>query len=171
MPVLVAHAHYRMGNDNPMKFKNLCALFLLSIASVYFICPVQCAAIQGAGEDTISDKVLGHHQRPVGSQTADEPSQSACCDANDQSASSNGSQEKGEGHCCFNRWESLGASEPQVFEQIQKGTFSLAELIPAALNISSASVSFTYYLQRFYKPHTDPPLPQLSPRAPPFTLT
>ena len=160
-----------MGNDNPMKFKNLCALFLLSIASVYFICPVQCTAIQGAGEDTISNKVLGHHQQPVGSQTADETNQSTCCDAGDQSASSHESQEKGEGHCCFNRWESLGASEPQVVLQIQKSTFSFVVLIPAVPRISFGFVSYTSHLQLPYNLYTDSPLPQLSPRAPPLFLT
>ena len=154
-----------------MKFKNLCALFLLSIASVYFICPVQCTAIQGTDKDALSDKILGHHRPPIGSQTADETSQSICCDARNQSAHSDESQDTGEGHCCFNRWESLGASEPQVVLQIQKSIFSFVVLIPAAPRISSVSVSFTSHLQLPYNLYTDPPTLQLCPRAPPFTLT
>ena len=160
-----------MKSDSPMRFKNLCALFLLPIASVYFICPVLCAAIHGTDEDTIFDKPSNHQQHPIRSQTADEPHQSTCCDARNQPTPSHENQEEGEGHCCFNRWESLGTSEPQVVSQIQKVTFSFIVLIPAAPRISSGFVSFTSHQQLSYSPYTDPPTPQLSPRAPPFFLT
>ena len=153
-----------------MKFKDLCALFLLSLASVYFICPVQCAAIQEAGENTTSDKVSTHHQHRIGSQAVDEMNQSVCCQSGNQPSPPHERQEKEEGHCCFNQWESLGASEPQLASQIQKDTFLSVVLIPATPKISSGSVSFTIYLQLPHKPYTDPPIPQHSPRAPPFFL-
>ena len=153
-----------------MKFKNLCALFLLSIASVYFICPVQCAAIGEADGHATSDKASIYQRHLTEPQSTDETNQSTCCDAEDQPTPPHERQEEGEGHCCFNRWESLGASEPQLSSQIQKDTFSFVVLIPATPRISSDSVSFTAHLQLSYKPHTDFPIPQLSPRAPPFTL-
>ena len=153
-----------------MKYKNLCALFLLLLASVYFICPVQCAAIQGVGKDTTSDKVSGHQQHRIGSQNVDEAAQSTCCQSENQSPSSREHQEEEQGHCCLNQWDSLGASEPQVALQIQKDTFLSVVLILATPRISSDSVSFTAYLQLPHKPSTDPPIPQLSPRAPPFFL-
>ena len=153
-----------------MKFKNLCAFFLLSLASVYFICPVQCAAIQEASENTASDKVSSHHQHRTGSQAVDETNQSTCCQSDNQPSPPHERQEEEGGHCCFNQWESLGASEPQLASQIQKDTFSSVVLIPTTPRISSDSVSFTAYLQLPHKPYTDPPLPQLSPRAPPFSL-
>ena len=154
-----------------MKFKNLCALFLLSLASVYFICPIQCTAIQETGENTASDTVMGHQQHRMGSQAAGEVNQSACCQSENQPTPTHESHGEGEGHCCFNQWESLGASEPQFASQIQNDTtFSCVVLIPTTPRISSDSASFTAYLQRPHKLHTDPLIPQLSPRAPPFFL-
>ena len=153
-----------------MKFKNLGALFLLSLASVYFICPVQCAAIQEAGENTTSDKVSIHHQHRIGSQAVDEMNHSVCCQSGNQLSPPHERQEEEEGHCCFNQWESLGASEPQLASQIQKDTFLSVVLIPATPKISSYSVSFTAYLQLPHNPYTDPPIPQCAPRAPPFFL-
>ncbi len=152
-----------------MKYKNLGALFLLSLASVYFICPIQCAAIQEVGENTASDKVSSHHQHRVGSQTVDETNQSVCCQPENQPSPSHERQEEEEGYCCFNQWESLGASEPQLALQIQKDTFSFVVLIPSTPKISSYSVSFTAYLQLPHNPYTDPPIPQFAPRAPPFS--
>ena len=153
-----------------MKFKNFCAFFLLSLASVYFICPVQCTVIQGAGEDTGSDTVSSHHQHRIGSQAVGETSQSICCQSENQPSPSRERQEEEQGHCCLNQWDSLGASEPQVALQIQKDTFSLVVLISSTPQISADSISFTAYLQFPHKPHTDSPIPQLSPRAPPFFL-
>ena len=153
-----------------MKFKNFCAFFLLSLASVYFICPVQCTVIQGAGEDTGSDTVSSHHQHRIGSQAVGETSQSICCQSENQPSPSRERQEEEQGHCCLNQWDSLGASEPQLASQIQKDTFSFVILIPATPKISSYSVSSTAHPQRPYKLYIYPPIPQLSPRAPPFFL-
>ena len=151
-----------------MKFKHLGALFLLSLASIYFICPVQCAAIHAAGENTISDKGSSHHQHRIGSQAVDETNQSTCCQS--ENAAPHERQTEEEGHCCFSQWDSLGSSEPQPALQIQSGIFLYLVLIPTTPRISSASVSFATYLQLPHKPSTDPPLPQLSPRPPPFFL-
>ena len=153
-----------------MKFKNLCALFLLSLASVYFICPIQCAAIQEAGENTASDEVSSHHQHRIGSQAVDRTNQSSCCESETQPALPHERQEEEEGYCCFNQWESLGTSEPQLASQIQKDTFLSLVLIPTTPRVSFDSVSFTAYLQPPHDPCTDSLLPQLSPRAPPFFL-
>ena len=153
-----------------MKFKNLCALFLLSLASVYFICPVQCAVIQEAGESAASDEVPNHHQHRMGSQAVDETNQSTCCESANQLPLPHERQEEEEGYCCFNQWESLGTSEPQLASQIQKDTFLSVVLIPTTPRVSFDSASFTAYLQLPHNPHTDSPLPQLSPRAPPFFL-
>ncbi len=154
-----------------MKFKNLCALFLLSLASVYFICPVQCAAIQETGKNAASDEVSSHHQHRIDSQTVDETNQSACCESENQPALPHERQEEEAGYCCFNQWESLGTSEPQLALQIQKDTFLSVVLIPTTPSISPDPVSFTTYLQPTHKPYTDTPIPQLSPRAPPFFLS
>ena len=153
-----------------MKFKTFCALFLLSLASVYFICPIQCTAIQEVGENTGSDKISTHHQYRIGSQAVDEMNLSMCCQSGNQPSPPRERQEEEEGHCCFSQWESLGSSEPQLASQIQKGTFPLVLLIPATPKISSYSVSFTAYLQLPHKSYTDPPIPQCAPRAPPFFL-
>ena len=152
-----------------MKFKNLVALLLLSLASVYFICPVQCAAIREAGGDTVSDKISGHQQHRIGSQTIDATHQATCCQAENQPTPSHERPEEEEGHCCLIQWESLGSSEPQLAAQIQKGTLSFVLLVPTTPSISSISVSFTAHLQFSYNPYTDLPIPQLSPRAPPFS--
>lgn len=153
-----------------MKFKNLGALFLLSLAAVYFICPVQCAAIQGTGEDTASDKVRRHQQHQIGSQNVAETSQSACCQSENQPTSRHEDHGAEEGHCCFNQWESLGASEPQLASQIQKDTFAFVVLIPTTPKNSSCSISFIPHFQHSYNLYTDPPRSQLSSRAPPFSL-
>ena len=153
-----------------MKFKNLGALFLLSLASIYFICPVQCAVIPEAGGDTGSDKVLSHQQHRIGSQTVDETNSSTCCESANEPPTPHENRGDEEGHCCLNQWDSLGASEPQLPSQIQKDTTSTVLLISTTLRSFSDSVFFATYLQLSYKPYTDPTLPQLSPRAPPFFL-
>ncbi len=153
-----------------MKLKNLGALFLLSLASIYFICPVQCAAIPEVDGHTGSDKASSHHQHRIDSQTADETKPATCCESGNEPPAPHENREDGEGHCCLNQWDSLGSSEPQVALQIQKDTFSLVVLIPTTPRISSDLVPFTAYLQLPYKPYTNPPIPQLSPRAPPFFL-
>ena len=153
-----------------MRLKNLGAFFLLSLASVYFICPVQCAVIQEVGDNTRSYKASSHHQHRIGSQTVDEMNQSACCQSENQPAPSHERQEEEEGHCCFNQWESLGSSEPQLPLQIQKDIFLSVVLVPTTPSISPDSVSFTAYLQLSYNPYTNPLIPQPAPRAPPFLL-
>ena len=153
-----------------MKIKNLGALFLLSLASVYFICPVQCTVIQEAGENTGSDTVSSHHQHRIGSQAVGETSQFTCCQSEKQPSPPHEPQEEEQGHCCLNQWDSLGASEPQLASQIQKDTFSFVILIPTTPRISSSAVSFTSHIQLPYNPYADPSIPQLSPRAPPFFL-
>ena len=153
-----------------MKFKNLCALFLLSLASVYFICPVQCAVIQEADENAASDEVSSHHQHRIGSPTVDGTNQSTCCESENQPALPHERQEEEEGYCCFNQWESLGTSEPQLASQIQKDTFLSIVLIPTTPSVFPDPVSFTAHLQPTHKRYTDTPLPQFSPRAPPFVL-
>ena len=153
-----------------MKFKNLCALFLLSIASVYLICPVQCEVIREAGETTPSDQISIHQRHLTRTQTADETNQSTCCNTENQPTPPYEKRENKEGHCCFDRWESLGTSEPQLASQIQKDTFSFVVLIPSTPKISSESATFTFHFQFSYTPYTDSPIPQLSPRAPPFSL-
>lgn len=153
-----------------MILKNLGALFLLSLASIYFICPVQCVAIPEADGHTGSDKNSSHHHHRIDSQTVDETKPTTCCESGNESSAPHDNRGDGEGHCCLNQWDSLGSSEPQVALQIQKDTFSLVVLISSTPQISANSVSFTAYLQPLHDPCTDPLLPQLSPRAPPFFL-
>lgn len=153
-----------------MKLKNLGALFLLSLASIYFICPVQCAATPETAGITGFDKASSHQQHRIGSQTVDETNSSACCQSENVPPPTKESHRDEEGHCCFNQWEVFGASEPQLASHIQKATVSFVVLIPTTPRIASDSVSFTAYLQLPYKPYTNPPIPQLSPRAPPFFL-
>ena len=152
-----------------MKLKNLGTLFLLSLASIYFVCPVQCAAIAEPGTNAPSDKISSHHPHRIGAQTAGETNSSPCCRSeNEPSAPQEGQEE--EGHCCLNQWDSLGSSEPQVALQIQKDTFSVVVLLPTTPRFFSDSVFYATYFQLPYKPYTDPSLPQLSPRAPPLFL-
>lgn len=153
-----------------MKLKNLGALFLLSLASIYFICPVQCAVIPEAGGDTASNRIAGHQQHRIGSQTVDETNLSACCQPENELPTPYENHADEAGHCCLNQWDSLGASEPQLPSQVQKNTYLVVLLIPTTPTIFSGSVAFTAYLQLPYKPYTDPPISQLSPRAPPFSL-
>ena len=154
-----------------MKFKNLGALFLLSLASIYFICPVQCAASPEAGGAIESIKVLSHQQHRIDSQTVGATNPAACCDPESQPTPPHQNHRADEGHCCLNQWESLGTSEPQLALHIQKDTCSLVVLIPTTPEICSGAISFIYDFQHSYNPYTYPPIPQLSPRAPPFSLT
>lgn len=153
-----------------MKFKNFCALFLLSIASVYFICPVQCAAIGEADGCTPSDTTSIYQRHPSDPPTTLEAAQSTCCSSEDESTSTHENREESGQHCCFNQWESLGDSEPQFSTQVQKNTFSSVVLFPATPKVCSISGSATAHLQLSYNPYTVPLTPQRSPRAPPFSL-
>ena len=153
-----------------MRLKNLGALFLLSLASIYFICPVHCVAIPEADGHTGSDKNSSHHQHRIDSQTVDETKPTTCCESGNEPPAPHENRGAGEGHCCLNQWDSLGASEPQLPSQIQKDTFSVVVLLPTTPRFFSDSVFYATYLQLPYKPYTDPSIPQLSPRAPPFFL-
>ena len=153
-----------------MKLKNLGALFLLSLASIYFICPAQCVVIPEADGHTGPDKDSSHHQHRIESQTVDETNPPICCESGNEPPAPHENREDGEGHCCLNQWDSLGSSEPQVALQIQKDTRSVVVLISSTPQISADSASFTTYLQLPHEPYTDPPPPQRSPRAPPFSL-
>ena len=154
-----------------MNFKNFCALFLLSIASVYFICPVQCAAIGEVDGHTPADTTSIYQQHLSEPKTTLEATQSTCCSAEDGSTSTRENREEREQHCCFTRWESLGDSEPQLSTQVQKDTFSSVVLVPATPKVCSIAGSATAYLQLPYNPYTVPLTPQRSPRAPPFSLS
>lgn len=162
--------HCCIGKGDPMKFKNLCAVFLLSIASVYFICPVQCAAIGEVNGHAAADTGTLHQRYLTESESTVNEPESTCCSTKDQSIPTHENREEREQHCCFNRWESLGDSEPQLPSPIQKATFSSVLLVPVTPKISSILVSFNAHLQLSYNPYTDPPPPQRSPRAPPFFL-
>ena len=153
-----------------MRFKNLCALFLLLIGSVYFICPIQCAAIGEVDGHAASNTTSLYQLHLTAPQSAGEATGSTCCSREDQSASTNDSREEREQHCCFNRWEALGDSEPQPTSQIQKGTYSFVLLVLTTPRISSNSIFLTALLQLALNPYTDPPPPPCSPRAPPFFL-
>ena len=159
-----------MEKSNPMKFKNLCAFFLLLIASVYFICPVQCAAIGEVDGHAASNTPSIYQRYLTAPQSTADATESTCCSSEDRSAPTHGSREDRGQHCCFNRWESLEDSEPQPSSQIQKGTYSSAFLVPTRPRISSSSVFLTALLQLSLNPYTDPPPPPCSPRAPPFFL-
>lgn len=153
-----------------MRFKNLCAFFVLLIGSVYFICPVQCVAIGEVDGHAASNTASIYQRYLTASQSTVEATGSTCCSREDQSAPTHDSREKREQHCCFNRWEALEDSEPQSTSQIQKGTYSSVLLVPTTPRISSSSVFLTALLQLSLNPYTDPPPPPCSPRAPPFFL-
>ena len=102
-----------MEGSSIMKFKNLGALFLLSLASIYFICPVRCTASPEAGGDAASITVSSHQQHRIASQTVDETSPAACCKTENQPTPAQQHHGDEDGHCCLNQWESLGLSEPQ----------------------------------------------------------
>jgi hypothetical protein len=154
-----------------MKFKNLCALFLLSIASVYFICPVQCVAIGEVDEHTPADTTSIYQRHLSEPPSTVEATQSTCCGTEEESTPAHESQEESEPHCCFNRWESLRDSEPQLSTQVQKDTFSSVVLVPATPKVCSIAGSATAHLQLPYNPYTVLLTPQQSPRAPPFSLS
>ena len=152
-----------------MKLKNLGTLFLLSLASIYFVCPVQCAAIAEPGRTLhlIRFRVITHiglAHKPLVKRTRrlavglkmNHPLPKKAKRRKDIVASASG-----------NRLEQVN---PKLALQIQKDTFLLVVLIPATPRFFSDSVFYATYFQLPYKPYTDPSLPQLSPRAPPLFL-
>ena len=159
-----------MEKGNPMRFKNLCALFLFLIGAVYFICPVQCTAIGEVDSHTASNRASIYQRHLTAPQSTVEATESTCCTREDQSSPTHDSREEREQHCCFDRWESLGDSEPQPSSQIQKGTNSSVLLVPTTPRLSSNSIFLIAVLQRSLTPYTDPPPAPCSPRAPPFFL-
>ena len=153
-----------------MKFKNLCALFLFLIGAIYFICPVQCTAIGEVNGHTASNTASIYQRHLTAPQSTVEATRSTCCSSEDQSVPTHDGREEREQHCCFDRWESVGDSEPQPTSQIQKGTYSAVLLVPTTPRISSGSVFLTALFQLSRNPYTDPPPSSCAPRAPPFFL-
>ena len=160
-----------MEKGNPMRLKNLCALFLLLMGSVYFICPVQCAAVEEVDGHAASNTASIYQRYLTEPQSTIEDTESTCCSNEGESADTHESREQKGQHCCFTRWESLGDSEPQLPSQIQKTTYLFVVLVPATSRICSISLFLTGHLQVAYSPYTNPSISQQLPRAPPFILT
>ena len=154
-----------------MTVKTAVILLLVSIFSVYFLCPVLCPALQAENCSVSTADQAGSHRLDFALPTSETHSSgSTCCPTENKGAAPDESPEKSDDNCCLDRLELLKASEVNSSSPTPDKLPSFNTLIPARSAIPTLSTSFVPHFQ--LSPHSslDPPHYQISPRAPPFFL-
>jgi hypothetical protein len=160
-----------------MKFKNGSAFLLLSIVSLYLLCPVICPALRGVHcegsaqtpaqpehpqfADGHTDSTACHAELPC----HEHPK--SCCDGRDSSKEPHHEQDSND-NCCFDRFAFLGTGELKPFQQTLEDIPSFGFLTPLPSTIPSATFS-AILRPRFSEPYNQELLIlPILPRAPPF---
>ena len=156
------------SNMNP---KTTVILLLLSIFSVYFLCPVLCPSL---GTQTCSVFTVSQPKNQgiasVSQFSETHSSSSTCCRTRNRETTPDNDSDDRNDNCCFDHLGILKASEYQRFSQTLERSLPLVAVIIPRLAIPVFSAHSTVALNRYPVPILDPPSYQISPRAPPFSL-
>ncbi|MDE0041091.1 MAG: hypothetical protein OXT74_03595 [Candidatus Poribacteria bacterium] len=154
-----------------MKLKTSVILLLLSIFSVYFLCPVLCPTLRA---ESCSVFIIGQSESQVTvsvSQGADtHSSESTCCRTGNRKTTPDGDTDEGNDNCCFDHLGIFKTSEYQRTFQTLEQPFPSVAVIAFSVEINTFPAHFTVVLDRHLDSTLDPPSYQISPRAPPFSL-
>ena len=154
-----------------MKFKTTVVLLLLSIISVYFLCPVLCPLI---GTQTCG---VSNAEQPKSQETASveqfsehHASSSTCCRTKKSDTTPGDHSNEEKDNCCLDHLGILKAREYQRFPQtVEKSLPSFGAIVPR-LTIPVFSTNSAVVLNPYLDPILDSTSYQISPRAPPFSF-
>ena len=153
-----------------MNSKTTIVLLLLSIFSVYFLCPVLCPSLE---IQTCSVYAVSQPQNQVvaaASQFSETQSNSSTCCRSEKSETTPGNDPGEENDtCCFDHLEIFKTIEYQRASQSLEQPISSVAVI-SSFETNTFPAHSTVVLDRYPVPILDSPTYQISPRAPPFTL-
>ena len=156
------------SNMNP---KTTVILLLLSIFSVYFLCPVLCPSL---GTQTCSVFTVSQPKNQgiasVSQFSETHSSSSTCCRTRNRETTPDNDSDDRNDNCCFDHLGILKASEYQRFSQTLEKSLSSVAVIASCLEVRTFFTYSTTVLGCYAVPILDPPSYQISPRAPPFSL-
>ena len=154
-----------------MKPKSTVILLLLSIFSVYFLCPVLCPSL---GTQTCSASAVSQPQNQwvtAASQISETQSNgSTCCRTKKSETTPGNDPGEEDGNCCFDHLGIFKTSEYQRTSQTLEQSFKSVAVIASSVEINTFPAHSTVVLDRHLDSSLDPPSYQISPRAPPFSL-
>ena len=154
-----------------MKLKTTVILLLLSIFSVYFLCPVLCPSL---GVQTCSVSAVSQPENQgiaSGSQLSEtRPNSSTCCRTKKSETTSDNAPGEQNDNCCFDHLGIFKTSEHQRTSQTSEKSFPSVAVIASSVEINIFPAHSTVVLDRYPVPTSGPPSCQISPRAPPFFL-
>ena len=156
------------SNMNP---KTTVILLLLSIFSVYFLCPVLCPSL---GTQTCSVFTVSQPKNQgiasVSQFSETHSSSSTCCRTRNRETTPDNDSDERNDTCCFDHLGILKASEYQRFSQTLERSLPLVAVIASCLEVRTFFTYSTTVLGCYAVPILDPPSYQIFPRAPPFSL-
>lgn len=154
-----------------MKPKIPVILLLLSIFSVYFLCPVLCSSLRGqtcsvsaAGQPTNKDLAS------VRQSSGTDSDSSTCCGAKKSDTNPDNNTDEENDNCCPDHLGIFKTIDYQRFSQsLEKSTQSVAT-VASFLEFPAFPRHSTVILDRHTVPIPASPSYDISPRAPPFFL-
>ena len=154
-----------------MKSKTTVVLLLLSIFSVYFLCPVLCSlpGTRTCGAST-AEQTKSQAMVSVSQYSEIRSSSSPCCRTKKSETTPDDHSDEEKGNCCPDHLGILKASEYQRSSQTSHKSSPLVAVIIPLLAFPVSSTHSAIVLNSYPNPVPDPPSHQISPRAPPFFL-
>ena len=155
-----------------MKFKTTVVLLLLSIISVYFLCPVLCPLI---GTQTCG---VSNAEQPKNQGTASvwqfsehhASRSTSCCRTKKSETTPDDHSGEENDNCCFDHLGIFKTSEYQRTSQTLEQPLPSVAVIASSVEINTFPAHSTVVLDRHLDFSLDPPSYQISPRAPPISL-
>ena len=158
-------------HQSSMKLKTTVILLLLSIFSVYFLCPVLCPSL---GIQTCSVFAVSQPTNQwidsVSQLSETRSNSSTCCRTKKSETTPDNASGEENDNCCFDHLGILKTSEHQRTSQTFEKSLPSVAVIASCLEIPSFSTYSTLVLDRHPVPSLNPSSYQISPRAPPFFL-
>ena len=158
-------------HQSSMKLRTTVILLLLSIFSVYFLCPVFCSLVRTEScsvSTAVQPKSQGIASDSQFSET--HSSSSTCCRTEKYEPTPDNIPSEGNDNCCLDHLGILTGSEYQRFSQTLEKSLPIVAIITPRLEVPSFYTHSTVVLDRYPDSILDPPSYQISPRAPPFSL-
>ena len=154
-----------------MNSKTTVVLLLLSIFSVYFLCPVLCPAIgtQTCGASN-AEQLKSQGIAAVWQPSEHHASSSTCCRTKKSETTPGDHSGEEKDNCCLDHFGILKAREYQRFSHTVEKSLPLVAAIVPRLTIPVFSTNSTVVVNPYPNPIPDSTSYQISPRAPPFSV-
>lgn len=158
-------------HQSRMKITTPVVLLLLSVFSVYFLCPVLCPSLESRSCSVLAVSQPQNQGVAAVSQLSEIYSNSlTCCRTKTSETSPNRAPREENDNCCFDHLEIFKTSQhPRTSQTLEQSVPSVA-VIATCIEINAFPTHSTVSLDRYLDFTLDPPSYQISPRAPPFSL-